>query len=141
MPVDDPDMRGAELVAQLGLTSLLERCGAVVQHDAEHGVTLRVPVGSSTVQPYGFLHGGVSAALAQAAALLATQWHAAPAATATCIELHANHLRPVRDGVITLHVRPVRRGRTLAIWDCELLDAQLRTVSVARCSVAVSQPS
>ena len=49
-------------------------------------------------QPYGILHGGVSALLAESAASLGASLAAGPDRQVVGIEINASHLRSLRDG-------------------------------------------
>jgi uncharacterized protein (TIGR00369 family) len=108
----------------------------VVEASAER-VVLSMPVGSPVHQPYGILHGGVSALLAESAASMGGAMNVGTDKGVVGIELNASHLRPVRDGVITATATPVRVGRTVQVWNIDIRDAHGRQVCAARCSLAV----
>ena len=61
-------------------------------------------------QPYGILHGGVSALLAESAASYGAALAAEPGRSVVGIELNASHLRSVHDGHLTAEAMPVRVG-------------------------------
>ena len=61
-------------------------------------VVMRIPVDWRVHQPYGILHGGVSALLAESAASFGAALAAGPGRNVVGIELNASHLRSVRDG-------------------------------------------
>ena len=100
-------------------------------------VELRMPVGPKVHQPYGFLHGGASVVLAETAASIGAWIAAGPEYATFGVEINANHLRPVRDGVVTAVATPIRSGKTIAVWDIQITDAKDRLVCVSRCTVAV----
>lgn len=100
-------------------------------------VVLAVEVGPRVHQPYGFLHGGVSALLAETCASMGAWLAAGPDHEAFGVEINANHLRPVRDGRIVATGTPIRQGRTIAVWDTRIEDEQGRLVCVSRCTVAI----
>jgi uncharacterized protein (TIGR00369 family) len=52
-------------------------------------------------------------------------------------EINANHLRPMRDGVVRAVARPVHVGRTSQVWSIEITDERGRLVCVSRCTMAV----
>ena len=62
---------------------------------------MRLPVDWKVHQPYGILHGGVSALLAESAASFGAALAAGPGRSVVGIELNASHLRSVRDGHLT----------------------------------------
>lgn len=100
-------------------------------------VVLSVPVTHRVHQPYGILHGGVSALLAETAASYGGALSAPPGHHVVGIELNASHLRPLRDGVLTAVATPVRRGRTVQVWEIILSDHRDREICRARCTLAV----
>ena len=77
---------------------------------------MRLPVDWRVHQPYGILHGGVSALLAESAASFGAALAAGPSRSVVGIELNASHLRSVRDGHLTAEATPVRVGRTVQVW-------------------------
>ena len=100
-------------------------------------VVLRLPVTWKVHQPYGLLHGGVSALLAESAASFGGSLAAGPDRQVVGIELNASHLRPVRDGSITATATPIRVGRTIQVWSIAVTDNDGRAICAARCSLAV----
>jgi uncharacterized protein (TIGR00369 family) len=108
----------------------------VVEASGER-VVLRMPVTPRVHQPAGLLHGGASVALAETGASLGAWLAAGEGYDTVGVEINANHLRSVRDGHVTSVSVPVRQGRTIAVWDTRITDAQERLVCVSRCTVAV----
>jgi uncharacterized protein (TIGR00369 family) len=100
-------------------------------------VVLRLPVTRKVHQPFGILHGGVSALLAESAASFGGALSVAEDKSVAGIELNASHLRPMRDGVLTATATPVRKGRTVQVWAISLTDEQGRAICEARCTLAV----
>ncbi|HXY27939.1 MAG TPA: PaaI family thioesterase [Acidimicrobiales bacterium] len=100
-------------------------------------VVMRLPVDWRVHQPYGILHGGVSALLAESAASYGASMAAGPGRSVVGIELNCSHLRSVRDGHLTAVATPVRVGRTIQVWHIALSDDDGRAICDARCSLAV----
>ena len=100
-------------------------------------VVLRLPVDWRVHQPYGILHGGVSALLAESAASFGAALAAGPDRSVVGIELNASHLRSVRDGHLTAEATPVRVGRTVQVWRIALTDDDGRAICEARCTLSV----
>jgi uncharacterized protein (TIGR00369 family) len=100
-------------------------------------VVLRLPVDWRVHQPYGMLHGGVSALLAESAASYGASLAAGPGRGVVGIELNASHLRGLRGGHLTAEATPVRLGRTVQVWRISLTDDDGRAICEARCTVAV----
>src|ERR1700733_8696072 len=100
-------------------------------------VVLRLPVDSRVHQPYGILHGGVSALLAESAASFGGAINAGPDKGVVGIELNASHLRSLRDGHLTAEATPIRVGRTIQVWRIALTDDEGRAICEARCTLSV----
>ncbi len=99
-------------------------------------VEVRVEVTSRVHQPYGLLHGGVSALLAESAASIGAA-AAAPGNDVVGIELNASHVRAMRSGTLTAVATPVKVGGRIQVWRIDLTDDDGRTVCAARCTLAV----
>ncbi len=97
-----------------------------------------MPVDERTRQPYGLLHGGASAALAETLGSVASSLLIDPAQE-ICVgmELNCNHLRGKKDGVVTATARPLHTGRTTHVWDIRICDEEDRLVCVSRLTVAI----
>lgn len=126
-----------EAVAALRERTVLGPLGIDVVELTGERVVLTVDVGPKVHQPYGFLHGGVSALLSETCASMGAWLAAGEGAEAFGVEINANHLRPVRDGRITATGTPIRQGRTIAVWDTRIEDEAGRLVCVSRCTVAI----
>ncbi|MFG1970663.1 PaaI family thioesterase [Nonomuraea fuscirosea] len=91
----------------------------------------RMPVEGNT-QPYGLLHGGASAVLAETLGSVGAAVHAGPGRIAVGIELNATHHRSATSGHVTGIATRLHGGRTLATYDIEISDEQGRRVCTAR---------
>ena len=96
-----------------------------------------MPVDRRTHQPYGLLHGGASVLLAETLGSTAAMLCAAEGERCVGIEINANHLRAVRDGIVTGTARPLHVGRQTQVWEVRIEDAAGRLVCVSRLTVAV----
>jgi 1,4-dihydroxy-2-naphthoyl-CoA hydrolase len=108
----------------------------IVEMDKER-VVLAVEVGPTVHQPYGILHGGVSALLAEGAASMAGAMNVAEDQIVVGTELNCSHLRPMTHGTLSATATPIRIGRSVQVWSVEMTDEHGRLISVARCSLQV----
>jgi uncharacterized protein (TIGR00369 family) len=108
----------------------------IVDASAER-VVLEVEVGPKVHQPYGILHGGVSALLAEGAASLGGALSVAADQIVVGTELNCSHLRSMTSGTLRATATPIRKGRSVHVWGIELTDERQRLISVARCSLQV----
>jgi uncharacterized protein (TIGR00369 family) len=115
---------------------LTERMGIeITDWDPEHLVGT-MPVAGNR-QPYGLLHGGASAVLAETLGSIAAALNAGEGRIALGIELSASHHRAVRDGIVTGVCTPLHRGGTVATYEIRLTDDGGRAVCTARLTCVV----
>ena len=101
-------------------------------------VVATMPVDQRTRQPFGLLHGGASAALAETVASLGAFMNIDPKTQAAVgVELNANHIRGKREGIVTATATPLQRGRTIHVWDVRISDEEGRLVCASRCTLAI----
>ena len=101
-------------------------------------IVATMPVERRVHQPFGLLHGGASVVLAETLASIGS-WLNIDQATSSAVglEINANHVRSVREGLVTGTATPIHLGRTTHIWDIRISDQQARLVCVSRCTVAI----
>lgn len=88
-------------------------------------------------QPYGLLHGGASAALAETLGSLAANAHAGPEQIAVGIELSISHHRSATAGTVTGVAEAVHLGRTVATYAVRMEDQTGRLLATARLTCAI----
>jgi 1,4-dihydroxy-2-naphthoyl-CoA hydrolase len=96
-----------------------------------------MPVDARTRQPYGLLHGGASVLLAETLGSSAGMLCVGEGEGCVGIEINANHLRGVREGLVTGTARPVHVGRQTQVWEIKIEDARGKLVCVSRLTLAV----
>jgi 1,4-dihydroxy-2-naphthoyl-CoA hydrolase len=96
-----------------------------------------MPVDARTHQPYGLLHGGVSVVLAETLGSCGAACSCPPGHRAVGLDINANHLRGVREGVVTGTARALHIGRSTQVWEIRIEDAQQRLVCISRLTMAV----
>jgi uncharacterized protein (TIGR00369 family) len=105
---------------------------------SEELVRGRLDVRDELRQPFGVVHGGVLASIAETLASVGTAVVVAPQGMAAMgLSNQTSFLRPVTAGVI--HGRAMRRhhGRTTWIWDVEISDDGGRLCALSRMTIAV----
>jgi 1,4-dihydroxy-2-naphthoyl-CoA hydrolase len=97
-----------------------------------------VPVRDDLKQPYGLVHGGVFAAIAETLASLATAVAVASDGRQAMGQANqTNFLRPITAGTIHGTAKARHRGRTSWVWDVEITDDDGRLCALTRMTVAV----
>ncbi len=100
-------------------------------------VVLEMDVGPVVHQPFGLLHGGVSATMAESAASIGAWLNCQPGEASMGTDLNISHLRGKSDGKVTATATPFRKGRSVHVWGIEITDEDGRLIAVARCTVAI----
>jgi 1,4-dihydroxy-2-naphthoyl-CoA hydrolase len=54
-------------------------------------------------------------------------------------EINANHIRSLREGVLTATAMPLHVGRTSQIWEIKIRDEREKLICVSLCTLAVVQ--
>lgn len=104
----------------------------------EDTLTATMPADARAKQPLGIVHGGANVVLAETIASTAAN-AAVDQSLYYCVglEINANHLRPVREGLITGHTRPIHLGRTTQVWLIELFNEAGKPTCVSRMTASV----
>jgi 1,4-dihydroxy-2-naphthoyl-CoA hydrolase len=101
-------------------------------------VVATMPVDGRHLQPFGYLHGGVSVVLAESVASIGAFLNCPPGKGAFGSEVNASHLRPKRAGGALRAVgTPVHVGRRSQVWEVRIEDEEEKPVCASRCSVAI----
>ncbi|GIK78042.1 MAG: PaaI family thioesterase [Acidobacteria bacterium] len=106
------------------------------EFDGVAEASMRMPVRDRVKQPFGIVHGGAFAALAETVCSRATYDAVAPRLALG----QANEtvfIRPVRSGVVEARARALHRGTTSWVWDVEMRDGDGRLCATSRLIVAV----
>jgi 1,4-dihydroxy-2-naphthoyl-CoA hydrolase len=112
--------------------------GIQYQETGAEEIRARVEVTDDVRQPFGLVHAGVYAVLAESICSGAT-WQAVheDGMAAMGQSNSATFLRPITEGHVNAVARPRHRGRTTWVWDVEISDDQGRTCALVRMTVAV----
>ncbi|MEU6345450.1 hotdog fold thioesterase [Streptomyces sp. NPDC046977] len=127
---------GVDLVALFSAGSLGNRMGIEIVEASADRVVGTMPVEGNT-QPYGLLHGGASAVLAETIGSVGAMLHGGPGKVAVGVDLNCTHHRGLRSGVVTGVATPVHRGRSSATYEIVISDEQDRRVCSARLTCAL----
>ncbi|GMQ27790.1 hotdog fold thioesterase [Algoriphagus confluentis] len=97
-----------------------------------------MPVDSRTKQPMGLLHGGANVVLAETLGSLAASL-TIDLSKQTCVglEVNANHLRSVREGLVRGIAKPIHLGRSTQVWEIRILDEKEKLCCISRLTMAI----
>jgi 1,4-dihydroxy-2-naphthoyl-CoA hydrolase len=116
--------------------TLMEALGIRFTELGDGVLRATMPVDRRTHQPYGLLHGGASVALAETLGSSAGMLMAGENAVVG-LEINANHLRAVRQGMVTGSARPLHLGRSTQVWQIDIADEGGKPVCISRITLAV----
>lgn len=132
-----PDVTPAYL-NKLVRGSLSERMGVEYLEVGADFLKARMPVDERTKQPFGYLHGGASAALAEELGSMAANLSIDQTkAFAFGLEINANHIRSVKEGFVTGISRPLHIGKNTQVWEIKMYNDQDQLTCVSRLTMAV----
>jgi uncharacterized protein (TIGR00369 family) len=100
-------------------------------------VVVELEVGPKVWQPFGILHGGASAVIAESAASIGAFLNCKPGETAVGTDLNISHLRAKKTGKVRAIATPVRKGRSMHVWAIDIVDGEGVMIAVARCTLAI----
>ena len=98
----------------------------------------KMPVDERTTQPFGLLHGGASAALAETLGSIGGGIKVySNNETVVGIEINANHLKSARNGWVYGKATPIRIGKKIQVWNIEITNEDDDLICVSRLTLAV----
>ena len=99
----------------------------------EDFLVAKMPVNSRVYQPYGILHGGATAALAESVGSAASSYFIDHEKfIVKGIELSANHLKSVKEGFVIATAKIIHRGRTTHLWEIRIVNENNELVSLCK---------
>jgi uncharacterized protein (TIGR00369 family) len=123
------------------LEQLAVRMGIRITDSNKDRLVGTMPVAGNR-QPWGLLHGGANAVLAETLGSVAATKHAAVHdRVAVGVELSCSHHRGVSDGVVTGIVTPLHLGRTMSTFEIVITDERGVRLCTARLSCALRDKS
>ena len=104
----------------------------------DNTLTATMPVNERTHQPAGILHGGASVVLAETLGSVASYLIIdSQKFMAVGLEVNANHLRPVKSGLVTGICSPIHIGAKTHVWDIKLYNDRGKLNCISRLTVAI----
>ncbi|MBV8526928.1 MAG: PaaI family thioesterase [Candidatus Dormibacteraeota bacterium] len=101
-------------------------------------VKARCAVADKVRQPFGLVHGGVLASIAEALSSIGTSLGVADGGEIGVGQNNnTSFLRPIFEGYIHAEARPRHRGRATWIWDVEITDDAGNLCAISRVTIAV----
>lgn len=109
--------------------------GFRMTHVGPDACTIEMDAGPQHANPMGTLHGGVLCDLADAAMGMALATGLEDGETFTTLELKINFLKPVWTARLQAAGVVVKRGRTVSMGQCDVVDAEGALVARSTCTM------
>ena len=127
-----------ELLNERGANTMADFLGIRFTKVEENSLTAIMPANERTRQPLGIIHGGANVVLAKTLASTAAN---AVVDLEICycvgLEINANHIRPVSEGLVTGVTHPIHIGRTTQVWHIDIYNDAGKLTCVSRMTAAV----
>ena len=126
-----------ENLNQLCSNSAVSHLGIEISAFGEDWIEATMPVDHRTMQPFGFLHGGISVALAETIGSLAGYLAIEENKIAVGLDINAHHLRSVKQGIVTAKATPISLNRNIHVWQIDIRDEQDKLCCVSRLTLSI----
>lgn len=118
--------------------SIIEFLNIKEEHVSSEAVTLSLSITEELLQPYGLMHGGVSALLAETAASMgAKAWLKTSDKLPVGTDIQTRHLKSMGLGTIIATAKPIKTGKTLHVWSVEIHNDTNNLISYSTCSLMI----
>jgi len=87
-------------------------------------------------QPYGILHGGASVALAETLGSLASNLCIEEGFNTVGLDINANHIRAVREGLLNGSATPIHIGKSTHVWEIKMYNNE-KITCISRLTMAI----
>ena len=87
-------------------------------------------------QPYGILHGGASVALAETLGSLASNLCIEEDSNTVGLDINANHIRAVREGILKGITAPIHIGKSTHVWEIKMYNYE-KITCISRLTMAI----
>ncbi|MFD2729367.1 PaaI family thioesterase [Enterococcus camelliae] len=118
----------------------LSYLGIKTEYEDQEKVELSLQLDERHLQPYGVMHGGISAILIETACSIGA--NCALGSTThfvVGVDLTVSHLTPATTGKLTVTATPDRVGRSLQVWQATVVNEDGKKIAVGRCTLTVAQ--
>ncbi|HCN61241.1 MULTISPECIES: PaaI family thioesterase [Mammaliicoccus] len=102
-------------------------------------IEMTMPVTDKVKQPFGYLHGGATIALAETAASVGAHISSNEDEIPLGLEINANHIKSIRSGEVRAVGKALHIGRTTQVWDVKVTNEEEQLISVIRATIAIKK--
>ncbi|MFM7768950.1 MAG: PaaI family thioesterase [Bacteroidota bacterium] len=118
--------------------NLMQTLGIKITAVSKQEVTATMMVLQQHLQPFGLLHGGATAALAETVGSIGAYENVKEkGGVPVGIELSVNHLKSVRFGEVTAVGNPIHLGKTTHLWEVNCYTEDKEKFAFAKLTVLI----
>lgn len=121
-----------------GHNTLSDFLGIEFTEVGDNYLVATMPVNQRTKQPIGILHGGANVVLAETVASTAAN-AVVDLERFYCVglEINANHIRSVNEGLVTATTQPLHLGKSTHVWEIKITNEAGKTTCISRMTASV----
>ncbi|KTC79158.1 esterase [Legionella cherrii] len=127
-----------ESLNQFGKNTMSEFLGIQFIEIGDNFLKATMPVNERTKQPIGILHGGANVALSETVASTAAN-AVIDISQFFCVglEINANHIHSVKQGIVTAITSPIHIGRSTHVWEVKIFNEEQKLTCISRMTASV----
>lgn len=127
-----------EEINEYNKNSLVNLLGIRFTNCTANYIEAEMPVCSKTSQPFGYLHGGASLALAETVAGVGSYLNIdTNKFNAFGMQVSGNHISSVNTGIVIAKAKLLHKGTSTHVWDVKIEDNNGKLISTSRITNAV----
>jgi 1,4-dihydroxy-2-naphthoyl-CoA hydrolase len=126
-----------EKLQEFSIGTMVQHLGIVFTEVGDNYLEARMPVDFRTLQPFGLLHGGASAVLAETLGSIGAYYCIDHNKVCVGLEINANHIRSARNGWVTGRAMPLHLGRTTHVWEIRINDDEGNLTCISRLTMMI----
>lgn len=130
-----PDL---EKINEFNKNTLVEHLNIEVIGFTTDSLIGTMPVDHTTHQPFGLLHGGASVVLAETLGSIASNLSLDNKTHyAVGLDINANHIRSVKEGLVKGVSTIIHKGRSTHIWEIKIYNDREDLICISRLTMAI----
>ncbi|MCF1751714.1 hotdog fold thioesterase [Mariniradius sediminis] len=132
-----PDL-SLDSLNQMGKNTMTDFLDIRFTQIGEDFLEATMPVTDKTKQPLGLLHGGANVVLAETlGSVAATLTVDTSRQHCVGLEINANHLKSVRDGLVRGVTKPIHLGKKTQVWEIKIYNSHDELTCISRITMAI----
>ncbi|WP_435367049.1 hotdog fold thioesterase [Algoriphagus sediminis] len=118
--------------------TMVDHLGITFTSITENTIEATMPVDARTKQPMGLLHGGANVVLAETLGSVAASLTVnIKEKSVVGLEINANHIRSVREGLVRGVASPIHLGGSTQIWEIRIFNEAEKLTCISRLTMAI----